>query len=127
MHPLVNNSYDFSDCVNHKIVMINVSRKIQEGYSPMSQSSAPQPRPRSPLFRWRTERNLSQEQAAELLDLSQSQYSQYESGNFLPRPPLLKKITEHSAQPMLGAAMALYYHRITPEEAAWYFRLVETT
>lgn len=92
-----------------------------------SQQATSQPQPRSPLFRWRTERHLTQQQAAALFKITQGQYSQYELGKYMPRPSLLAKLTELSGQPMLGKAMAMHFYRITPEEAAWFFRMTETT
>lgn len=80
------------------------------------------PRPRSPLFRWRTDQRLSQAQAAEQLGISNSLFHAYENAHNLPRPETLRSVEEKTGVKGMGAAMVLYHFGIEREEAECYFR-----
>lgn len=87
------------------------------------QTQTPLERPsRSPLFYWRSANNLTQQDAADRLRLSQAHYGKVENGEVLPRRDKLAEMEVLSGVKGFGASIVLYHFAITEDDAAAYFR-----
>lgn len=91
----------------------------------MHEQRSSAPRAQSPLERWRLQERKSKAAAGQLLGISAQQYGRIEEGRCLPRRDLLKRFSEVTGRPHLGAAIVMHWYGVTEEEAAWYLKTTE--
>lgn len=81
-------------------------------------------RPRSPFFRYRTERRRSQEQMATEIGVSVTMWGKWENGEYLPNDPNLRTISRVCGRRLL-AAQLLWFFDFTREDCEPYFRSLD--
>lgn len=68
------------------------------------------------LYEWRTENNLSQRQAADLIPMAQASWSRLETSQSIPRPKLAQRISDVTGVPV-SVLIQRYYAEPTATES----------